>query len=78
MKRVTPSAFRADQSTYIGLVQHEPVEILSRGARRRAVLVSPESYDRSVAALGDEPYAPPPLSPEEEEREFVWDLLERL
>lgn len=50
---VTLSQFRNQQSDYIAAAQREPVEITSRGAGRRAVVVSPEFYDRAVAALED-------------------------
>lgn len=40
--------FRSRQSDYIAAAQHEPVEITSRGAGRRVVVVSPEFYDRAV------------------------------
>ncbi|RLY95120.1 prevent-host-death family protein [Kocuria tytonicola] len=53
MTSVTPSQFRDQQRTYIAAAQREPVEITSRGAGRRAVVVSPEFYDRAVAALED-------------------------
>lgn len=53
MTSVTLSQFRSQQSDYIAAAQREPVEITSRGAGRRAVVVSPEFYDRAVAALED-------------------------
>ena len=53
MMSVTLSQFRNQQSNYIAAAQREPVEITSRGAGRRAVVVSPEFYDRAVAALAD-------------------------
>lgn len=53
MISVTLSQFRSRQSSYIATAQREPVEITSRGADRRAVLVSPEFYDRAVRALED-------------------------
>ena len=53
MTSVTLSQFRNQQSDYIAAAQREPVEITSRGAGRRAVVVSPEFYDRAVAALED-------------------------
>ena len=53
MMSVTLSQFRNQQSNYIAAAQREPVEITSRGAGRRAVVVSPEFYDRAVAALED-------------------------
>lgn len=54
MISVTLSQFRNQQSDYIAAAQREPVEITSRGARRRAVVVSPDFYDRAVAALEDQ------------------------
>ena len=53
MTSTTLSEFRANQSLYIASAQREPVEILSRGAIRRAVLVSPELFDRDMEALED-------------------------
>jgi len=54
MISVTLSQFRSQQSDYIAIAQREPVEITSRGAGRRAVVVSPEFYDRAVRALEDQ------------------------
>ena len=48
---VTLSQFRSEQSHYLDAAQREPVTILSRGPRRRAVVVSPDFYDRAVQAL---------------------------
>lgn len=53
MASVTLSEFRQNQSGFIATAQREPVEITSRGAQRRAVVVSPEFYDRAIAALED-------------------------
>ncbi|MDO5494122.1 MAG: type II toxin-antitoxin system Phd/YefM family antitoxin [bacterium] len=53
MTSVTLSQFRSQQSDYIAAAQRAPVEITSRGAGRRAVVVSPEFYDRAVQALED-------------------------
>lgn len=53
MASVTLSEFRNRQSEYIAAAQREPVEITSRGAVRRAVVVSPEFFDRAVEALED-------------------------
>ncbi|RSZ63893.1 type II toxin-antitoxin system Phd/YefM family antitoxin [Corynebacterium hylobatis] len=50
---VTPSQFRSEQSHYLEAAQREPVVILSGGTRRRAVIVSPDFYDRAVQALED-------------------------
>lgn len=54
MLSVTLSQFRNKQSDYIAAAQHEPVEITSRGTGRRAVIVSPEFYDRAMQALEDQ------------------------
>ena len=54
MTSVTLSQFRSQQSDYIATAQREPVEITSRGAGRRAVVVSPEFYDRALRALEDQ------------------------
>lgn len=51
MISVTLSQFRSQQSDYIAAAQRAPVEITSRGAARRAVLVSPEFFDRAMEAL---------------------------
>ena len=50
---VTTSEFRKEQSRSIDVAQREPVLILSRGSRRRAVVVSPDFYDRAIEALED-------------------------
>lgn len=50
---VTPSQFRNEQSRYLDIAQREPVAILNRGTRRRAVVVSPDFYDRAIQALED-------------------------
>ncbi|HJA39882.1 MAG TPA: type II toxin-antitoxin system Phd/YefM family antitoxin [Candidatus Brevibacterium intestinigallinarum] len=54
MTSITLSQFRARQSDYIAAAQREPVEITSRGVGRRAVVVSPDFYDRAVQALADQ------------------------
>lgn len=54
MTSVTLSQFRNQQSDYIAAAQREPVEITSRGAGRRAVVVSPEFFDRALQALDDQ------------------------
>lgn len=51
MKSVTLSEFRSRQSDCIAAAQREPVEITSRGAVRRAVVVSPDFFDRAIEAL---------------------------
>jgi len=53
MIATTLSNFRAHQSKVLDDAQREPVEILSRGSRRRAVVVSPEFFDRALEALED-------------------------
>lgn len=50
---MTQSEFRSEQSRYPDTSQREPVFIFSRGSRRRAVVVSPEFYDRAIQALED-------------------------
>jgi prevent-host-death family protein len=54
MTSVTLSEFRSNQSDYIAAAQREPVEITSRGAGRRAIVVSPEFFDRAIEALEDQ------------------------
>jgi len=54
MTSTTLSGFRAHQSKVLDDAQREPVEILSRGSRRRAVVVSPEFFDRAIQALEDQ------------------------
>ena len=54
MTSVTLSQFRSKQSDYIAAAQREPVEITSRGAGRRAVVVSPDFFDRAIEALEDQ------------------------
>jgi PHD/YefM family antitoxin component YafN of YafNO toxin-antitoxin module len=53
MTSTTLSNFRANRSKVLDDAQRAPVEILSRGSRRRAVVVSPEFFDRAVEALED-------------------------
>lgn len=53
MNKVTLSHFRAHQSEVLDAAQRAPVEIFSRGTRRRAVVVSPEFFDRALQALED-------------------------
>lgn len=53
MTSTSLSEFRANQSRFIAAAQREPVSIMSRGAERRAVLVSPELFDRAMEALED-------------------------
>ena len=54
MTTTTSSDFRANQSAVLDAAQRGPVEILSRGSRRRAVVVSPEFFDRALQALEDQ------------------------
>ncbi|MBM7230836.1 type II toxin-antitoxin system Phd/YefM family antitoxin [Dietzia cinnamea] len=54
MATTTLSYFRAHQSELLDAAQRAPVEILSRGSRRRAVVVSPEFFDRALQALEDQ------------------------
>lgn len=51
MTSATLSQFRAHQSELIASTQREPLVLTSRGAQRRAVVVSPEFFDRAVEAL---------------------------
>lgn len=51
---VTLSRFREKQSDYIAAAQREPVQITSRGVGRRAVIVSPDFFDRAIEALEDQ------------------------
>lgn len=54
MTNTSLSDSRANQSAVLDAAQRGPVEILSRGSRRRAVVVSPEFFDRAVQALEDQ------------------------
>ena len=54
MVTTTLSYFRAHQSELLDAAQRAPVEILSRGSRRRAAVVSPEFFDRALQALEDQ------------------------
>ncbi len=54
MATVTLSQFREKQSDYIAAAQREPVQITSRGVGRRAVIVSPDFFDRAIQALEDQ------------------------
>lgn len=54
MTSVTLSQFRNQQSDYNAAAQREPVETTPRGADRRAMVVSPELYDRAIQALEDQ------------------------
>ena len=51
MSTATLSDFRQNQAQYIAAAQLEPVELRSRGAQTRAVLVSPAFYEEAIAAL---------------------------
>lgn len=53
MTSVTMSQFRSRQSELMASAQAEPVTITSRGVGRRAVVVSPEFFDRALEALED-------------------------
>ncbi|MFC5296779.1 MAG: type II toxin-antitoxin system prevent-host-death family antitoxin [Brachybacterium tyrofermentans] len=54
MNSVSMSEFRARQSDLIASTHREPLVITSRGAQRRAVVVSPEFFDRAIEALEDQ------------------------
>lgn len=49
--RVTVSEFRRELSRHLALVQRGPVVVTSRDVGRRAVVVSPEYFDRIQTAL---------------------------
>lgn len=51
MSTATLSKFRQNQAHYIAAAQVEPVELRSRGAQTRAVLVSPAFYAEALEAL---------------------------
>lgn len=51
MSTATLSDFRQNQAQYIAAAQVEPVELRSRGAQTRAVLVSPTFYEEAMEAL---------------------------
>ena len=51
MRFVTMSHFRSRQSELLASVHAEPVTLTSRGVGRRAVVVSPELYDRALGPL---------------------------
>ena len=51
MAIATLSDFRQNQAQYIAAAQVEPVELRSRGAQTRAVLVSPAPYEEAMEAL---------------------------
>lgn len=53
MISATLSEFRNNQSEYIAAAQRQPVELISGGANRLGVLVSPEFFDRAFEALED-------------------------
>ncbi|MGD7003760.1 hypothetical protein [Corynebacterium halotolerans] len=48
---ITPTELRSEQSRYLDATRRESVTILSRGIGRRAILISPDFYDRAVQAL---------------------------
>lgn len=51
MSTATLSDFRQNQAHYIAAAQVEPVELRSRGAQTRAILVSPAFYAEAMEAL---------------------------
>ncbi|WP_152351540.1 type II toxin-antitoxin system Phd/YefM family antitoxin [Brachybacterium subflavum] len=53
MTVVSLSEFRRRLSDLVASAQVEPVALTSRGGVRRAVVVSPEFYDRAIEALED-------------------------
>ncbi|MEJ5929203.1 type II toxin-antitoxin system Phd/YefM family antitoxin [Corynebacterium sp. H128] len=54
MKEVTSSQFRQEQSRLFEEAQREPIAIMSRGSRMRAVVVSPDFFQRAMEALEDQ------------------------
>lgn len=72
---VTPSQFRNEQNHYLDAAQREPVSILSRGTRRRAVVVSPDFYDRAIQSLEDIEDVRAAASAREEEGSISHDEL---
>lgn len=78
MTTLSSARFRAHLSEHLERAQREPVTITSRGARRRAVLVSADFFDRASLALGDEPYAAPPRSTQEEVMDEVMRFVQDL
>lgn len=77
-KFVTTTEFRACLSELLELANRQPVTVASRGTRPRAVLVSPDFFDRACDALGEEPYARPPRSRLEEIMAENMQILEFL
>lgn len=75
---VTTAQFRAQLSEFLERSTRQPVVIASRGTRSRGVLVSADFFERACIALGEEPYARPPLSRQEQSIEetmsFIRDL----
>lgn len=78
MTSVTLSQFRSRQSDYIAAAQRDPVEITSRGTGRRAVVVSPEFFDRAVQALEDQADVRAAAEAREEPHIPFDDLMEEL
>ena len=78
MTSVTLSQFRSQQSDYIAAAQREPVEITSRGAGRRAVVVSPDFFDRALQALEDQADIRAASEARKEPRVPFEDLVEEL
>lgn len=78
MTSVTLSQFRSQQSDYIAAAQREPVEITSRGAGRRAVVVSPDFYDRAIQALEDQADIRAAATARKEPRIPFGDLIDEL
>ncbi|WP_074432580.1 type II toxin-antitoxin system prevent-host-death family antitoxin [Corynebacterium jeddahense] len=78
MTTASLSEFRANQSRYIAAAQREPVAILSRGAERRAVLVSPELFDQAMQALEDQIDLAAAREAESEERVSMEEVREMI
>lgn len=77
-KIVTSALFRARLRELLELANRQPVTVASRGVRARGVLVSPDFFARACEALGEEPYARPPRSHEEELMQETLRILEFL
>jgi prevent-host-death family protein len=75
---VTLSQLRSQQSDYIAAAQREPVEITSRGAGRRAAVVSPEFFDRAIQALEDQSDIQAAAAARQEPRIAFDDLIDEL
>lgn len=64
MESVIQSQLRDPRSDVIAAAQREPVEVTSGQTGQRAIVVSPEFYNRAVRALGG-------LAPDASDRAFL-------